>query len=93
MMSAPARACDTAAAANHSSVASLSISFPTTFPQWPWLVYSQLQTSVITILTDQLRKALLQLYDLEKARMSSTTSSPARAGMPGEEFPGVKRPW
>ncbi len=47
-ISAPARACDTAALASHSSVASLSTSPFTTLPQCPWLVYSQLQTSVIT---------------------------------------------
>ena len=47
-MSAPARACETAEAASHSSVASLSTSPSTILPQWPWLVYSQLQTSVIT---------------------------------------------
>jgi hypothetical protein len=45
-MSAPARACETALAASHARVASLSTSWPTTLPQWPWLVYSQLQTSV-----------------------------------------------
>ena len=47
-MSAPARACDRAPAASHSSVASLSTSPLTTLPQCPWLVYSQLQTSVMT---------------------------------------------
>src|SRR5439155_16953994 len=51
-MSAPARACDTAVAASHLRVSSLS-TYPSTspstiFPQWPWLVYSQLHTSVIT---------------------------------------------
>ena len=47
-ISAPARACDTAALASHSSVGSFCTSPSTTSPQWPWLVYSQLQTSVIT---------------------------------------------
>ena len=47
-MSAPARACETAVRASNSSVASLSTSPSTTTPQWPWLVYSQRQTSVIT---------------------------------------------
>ena len=47
-ISAPARACETAAAASHSSVVSLSTSPLTILPQCPWLVYSQLQTSVMT---------------------------------------------
>ena len=46
--SAPARACDTAVFASHPSVMSLSTSLFTTYPQWPWLVYSQLHTSVTT---------------------------------------------
>ncbi len=47
-ISAPARTCDRALAASHSSVASLSTSPLTIFPQCPWLVYSQLHTSVMT---------------------------------------------
>ena len=47
-MSAPARACETAVFARSSSVGSLSTSFPLSRPQWPWLVYSQRQTSVTT---------------------------------------------
>ena len=48
-MSAPARAWLTAARASSSSEASLSTPpSARTTPQWPWLVYSQRQTSVIT---------------------------------------------
>ena len=47
-ISAPARAWETAAFASHARVASLSTSPSTMRPQWPWLVYSQLQTSVTT---------------------------------------------
>ena len=47
-MSAPARACDNAVFASHCSVVSLSTSPSFTYPQCPWLVYSQLHTSVIT---------------------------------------------
>ena len=47
-MSAPARACESASRASSSSVASLSTSLPATTPQWPWSVYSHMQTSVIT---------------------------------------------
>jgi hypothetical protein len=47
--SAPARACDTAARAISSTLGSLSTE-PSlrSRPQWPWSVYSQRQTSVIT---------------------------------------------
>ena len=47
-MSAPARACDSASRASSSSVASLSTSPFASTPQWPWTVYSHMQTSVIT---------------------------------------------
>ena len=46
--SAPAPACDSAACARSSTVASLSTSSPSTTPQCPWSVYSHRQTSVIT---------------------------------------------
>ena len=47
-MSAPACACESAVRARSGSVASLSTSPSLTTPQWPWLVYSQRQTSVMT---------------------------------------------
>ena len=47
-ISAPARACDSASRTSSSSVASLSTSLPSIAPQWPWSVYSHMQTSVIT---------------------------------------------
>src|SRR6202046_3509379 len=47
-ISAPARACDSAERVSSSSVASLSTSLPASAPQWPWSVYSHMQTSVIT---------------------------------------------
>jgi hypothetical protein len=47
-ISAPARAWETAARVSQSSVGSLATSLSTIRPQWPWLVYSQLQTSVTT---------------------------------------------
>ncbi len=47
-MSAPAAACDSAARASASTVASLTISSPSTMPQWPCEVYSQRHTSVTT---------------------------------------------
>jgi hypothetical protein len=46
-ISAPALACDSADFASHCSVMSLSTSPSLMNPQWPWLVYSQLQTSVM----------------------------------------------
>src|SRR5204862_6776261 len=47
-MSAPASACDTAVRASSSSVGSLRTAPSSTTPQWPCLVYSQRQTSVMT---------------------------------------------
>ncbi len=47
-MSAPAFAWETAVSARTSRVASLSTSPFSSIPQWPWLVYSQRQTSVMT---------------------------------------------
>ena len=47
-MSAPLSACVTAILASSSSVTSLTISPSCTTPQWPWSMYSQRQTSVIT---------------------------------------------
>ena len=47
-MSAPASACETAVRASSSSVGSLRTVPSSTTPQWPWLVYSHRQTSVIT---------------------------------------------
>ena len=47
-MSAPARACESASSASSSSVGSLATSPFSITPQWPWLVYSHRQTSVIT---------------------------------------------
>ena len=47
-MSAPARACDSASRRSSSRVASLSTSPSLIAPQWPWSVYSHMQTSVIT---------------------------------------------
>ena len=47
-MSAPASAWLTAARASSAIVRSLSTSSPARMPQWPWFVYSQAQTSVIT---------------------------------------------
>ena len=46
--SAPASACDTAAAAITSTLASLTTCPSSTMPQWPWLVYSQRQVSAKT---------------------------------------------
>ena len=46
--SAPARAWETAVRARSSRVGSFLTSSPSTTPQWPWEVYSQRQTSVIT---------------------------------------------
>ena len=46
--SAPALACATASAARIFSVGSLSTYSPLRTPQWPWSVYSQRQTSVMT---------------------------------------------
>ena len=47
-MSAPAAACDSAARASCSTVASLTTSSSTRMPQWPCEVYSHRQTSVTT---------------------------------------------
>ena len=47
-MSAPARAWLTATRPRISRVASLSTVSPRSTPQWPWLVYSQQQTSVMS---------------------------------------------
>ena len=47
-MSAPATACDSAACASCMTVTSLTISSPSTMPQWPCDVYSHRQTSVMT---------------------------------------------
>ena len=47
-MSAPATACDSAARASSSTVASLTISSPARTPQWPCDVYSHRHTSVTT---------------------------------------------
>ena len=47
-MSAPATACDSAARASCSTVASLTISSPARMPQWPCDVYSHRHTSVTT---------------------------------------------
>ena len=46
--SAPARACERAAAASRSRVGSFATSPFSTMPQWPWSVYSHRHTSVIT---------------------------------------------
>ncbi len=46
--SAPASACETAVRAISSRVGSFLIRPSSTTPQWPWLVYSQRHTSVIT---------------------------------------------
>ena len=47
-MSAPHSACVTAILASSSRVTSLSTSPSWTTPQWPWSVYSQRHTSVMT---------------------------------------------
>ena len=48
-MSAPARACETAVRAMSSTLESLSTApSARSSPQWPWSVYSQRQTSVMT---------------------------------------------
>ena len=46
-MSAPARTWERASFASSSRVASFSTSWPQSFPQWPWEVYSHMQTSVM----------------------------------------------
>ncbi len=48
-MSAPARACVSAMARRHSKVSSFKIRPSLTRPQWPCVVYSSMQTSVITM--------------------------------------------
>ena len=70
-MSAPALAWLTAVRASSSSVGSLSTSKPsrpsTTTPQWPWLVYSQRQTSAMRTsffaAADCLQRAQSLLHD------------------------------
>src|SRR5712691_9127700 len=47
-MSAPARACESACSARIFTVESFATSLFSTTPQWPWSVYSQRQTSVMT---------------------------------------------
>ncbi len=47
-MSAPAFTCESAVSASTSSVASFCTCPFSIMPQWPWLVYSHRQTSVIT---------------------------------------------
>ena len=47
-MSAPAWAWDRAVLDSTSRVLSLSTSWPSRMPQWPWSVYSHMHTSVIT---------------------------------------------
>ena len=47
-MSAPASTWETAVRASSSSVGSFLTRPSSTTPQWPWLVYSQRHTSVIT---------------------------------------------
>ena len=46
-ISAPACTCDSAVLARNSRVLSLSTSWPQRMPQWPWEVYSHMQTSPI----------------------------------------------
>ena len=46
--SAPASACETATRASRPTVASLTMTSPSTIPQWPCDVYSHRQTSVTT---------------------------------------------
>ena len=77
--SAPAAACETAVRASSSSVASLSTTPSSrSTPQWPWLVYSQRQRSVITS-----RSGCAALI----ARVASwTTPSSSQAPEPSSSF-------
>ena len=50
-MSAPALAWQTAIWPSSSRVASLSTCWPSSTPQWPWVVNSQRQTSVMTVMS------------------------------------------
>ena len=77
-MSAPARACDTAARASRSSELSLSTSPSMMIPQCPWSVYSHRQTSVMTMMSGAAR--------LNARTASCTMPSAAYASVPSASF-------
>ena len=71
-ISAPARACESADFASHCSVVSLSTSPSLMYPQWPWLVYSQLQTSVTT----SSREVSLRMARMARCTMPLSSYAP-----------------
>ena len=71
-------ACEAAERARSSRVLSLTTRSPSITPQWPWLVYSQRQTSVTTITSGS--------SDLRRRTAVCTAASSSQASEPNSSF-------